>query len=290
MTPLARLRLDVRGLTGKYGIGNHRQVGRGAVGPGSDADDVEEHAADVRRIGYDVCDRWVDTVDAAYLQVDGLALRQRTNRCGSTARSVAGVEHARWRRGNQPRPTGCSDVARVAGGEPAEHVDDHMGGATLAEQADLELSVRARPDDGHVGHRLIGPEVDQRCANRRLGTFAVRLEVAVCTRLGDRDVDNYSQHVGGCRRNAAETQQADVKGCRSGCSKRLGAVGDDIVDRKARPGIEDSRRGQRVEFATAAQRAGGACDCCLCRDSGGDNGTRTDEGKGGSRQPRDVTP
>ena len=96
--------VEVRGgrvLTCRRSVGQHGQVGVGAPGIGGDADDVQQHAGDVRRVGHDIGLGRVDAVDAADLQVDGLL----------------GGQCALWQAGRCRR--GCRGCARATTGSTA---------------------------------------------------------------------------------------------------------------------------------------------------------------------------
>ena len=72
----------------------------------------------------------------------------------------------------------------------------HAAVPTLAEQADRQIAVDARPHDGTLGTVWFGPKltIDVRFAG--FGALAVRLEITTGARLGDRDVDHDGKHVG----------------------------------------------------------------------------------------------
>ncbi len=86
-----------------------------------------------------------------------------------------------------------------AGGEPAEHVDQDVGGAGGgAVHRDRELAVGAGPHDGQVGDGLADAEVEHRGGGGR--TRRVGAELAGATvGVVDGDAGHDREHVG-CRR------------------------------------------------------------------------------------------
>ena len=122
------------------------------------------------------------------------------------------------------------------------------------------------------------------------GALAVRLEIAVGARLGDGDVDDDGEHVGGIGGDATEAEQLDVEGrpgrapigfAPGGATSLTGLAGRES---KMRPASADGTRRRRTGCTC------GACDRrqpagCATSPTAADRRVRV-----AAIEPRDVTP
>ncbi len=213
-------------------LGGHRRVGQHRherAGGGRDGGDVDQ-CADHAGIAWDYSAGNVHTTE-----LHGL-LRPRPEGRGSAP--VAGVEDANRVDDHQASATLVIEVARRtrgvgAGGEPAQHIDEDVGGAVVgAVHPDRQLAAGPATNDGQVRDTLAGSEVEQR---RRAGRARrVGGEPAGTAGVVDGDADRHREHIRCRRRNSTETEQLNVERGLVG-PERLGACGGDIVDRGRGP-------------------------------------------------------